>query len=55
MIRQSLAREIGAALAFKAAAIAVLYFLFFDHGRRTKVTPEKMTAVLLDRQTPAGR
>jgi hypothetical protein len=55
MTRRSLARDIGAALAFKAIALAALYFLFFDHGRRTKVTPATMTSFLLDAQTPARR
>ena len=39
--------EIGAALAFKAMALAVLYFAFFS-GPHKAVTPSEMAAFLTD-------
>jgi hypothetical protein len=53
--KRSLSREIGAALAFKAVALSLLYFLFFDHGRRIVVTPAKMAAILIDKQPSMQR
>ncbi len=48
MSRRSLPREIGAALAFKALALAVIYFLFFERSHKTVVTPAIMAAYLVD-------
>ncbi len=45
MIKRSLTWEIGAALAFKALALAALYFAFFS-GPHKPVTPSEMSAFL---------
>jgi len=47
-----LAWEIGAALGLKVAALAALYFLFFDHARKPVVTPAKMAAHLAGAPAP---
>lgn len=53
MTKRSLSRDIGVALAFKALALAALYFLFFDRSHKTQVTPAKMAAYLADKQPPS--
>lgn len=54
-MKRSLAREIGAALIFKAIALAALYFAFFNGPHRQKVTPADMTTFLTQDATPARR
>ena len=51
MTQRRLWRDIGAALAIKAVALAALYFLFFDRSHRLVVTPAKMAAFLTDKAT----
>lgn len=46
MTKPSLRFEIAAALAFKAVALALLYFAFFSGPHRMRVTPEKAVAAL---------
>lgn len=46
--RSPLAREVTAALAFKAVALALLYVAFFGPWQRPEVTPADVEAVLLD-------
>lgn len=41
MTRHALAREITAALVFKAIVLALLYIAFFAPHHRTIVTPER--------------
>jgi hypothetical protein len=55
MSRTSLARDIGVALAFKALALAALYFLFFDRTHKTVITPARMAAYLVDRPVGLGQ
>jgi len=55
MRRTSLARDIGVALAFKALALAALYFLFFDRTHKIVVTPAKMAAYLAAQPTVLQR
>ncbi|MGA9601394.1 MAG: cytochrome oxidase putative small subunit CydP [Methylocystis sp.] len=55
MRRTSLARDIGVALAFKALALAALYFLFFDRTHKIVVTPAKMAAYLVELPALSGR
>lgn len=47
-------REIGAALAFKAVALAVLYFAFFSGPRHEEVTPSRMAASFFGSDTPTA-
>lgn len=48
VIRRSLSREIGAALAFKAVALALIYLAFFSGARAPVVTPSEMAGFLTD-------
>jgi len=41
-----LGHEIGAALIFKAVALAILYWAFFGPSRHVEVTPTNMAAFL---------
>lgn len=54
MRQPSLARDIGVALGFKALALALLYFLFFDGAHKIVVTPAKMAAYLAEQPAVAG-
>ena len=47
MSRHALAREITAALVFKAVVLALLYLAFFAPNHRTIVTPERAAARVL--------
>ncbi len=42
------------ALGFKALALALLYFLFFDGAHKIVVTPAKMAAYLAEQPAVAG-
>lgn len=42
------------ALAFKALALAALYFLFFDRAHKIVVTPAAMAAYLAEQPFAAG-
>lgn len=53
--RNSLAIEIGFALAFKVAALALLYLLFFGPPERISVTPQSMAAFVSDTGPPSQR
>jgi len=44
--QRSLSREIGAALAFKAVALTLIYLLFFSGSRAPVVTPSEMAGFL---------
>jgi len=55
MRRTSLARDIGVALAFKALALAALYFLFFDRAHKIVVTPARMAAYLAEQPPVSER
>ncbi|HEY8161144.1 MAG: cytochrome oxidase putative small subunit CydP [Methylocystis sp.] len=44
-----LRRELTLAIAFKIAAILLLYFLFFSPSHRMHVTPADMAAALSER------
>ncbi len=46
MTRHALAREITAALVFKAIVLGLLYLAFFAPHHRTAVTPERAAARL---------
>ncbi|HXY57070.1 MAG TPA: phosphoglycerate mutase [Methylocystis sp.] len=46
MRRGKLGFEIAAALIFKAAALALLFFAFFAGAHRMRVTPENAVAAL---------
>ncbi len=48
MIKRSLSRDIGAALAFKAVALIVIYLLFFSGSRAPVMTPSEMAGFLTD-------
>ena len=48
MIKRSLSRDIGAALAFKAVALTVIYLLFFSGSRAPVMTPSEMAGFLTD-------
>jgi len=48
VIKRSLSRDIGAALAFKAVALTVIYLLFFSGSRAPVVTPSEMAGFLTD-------
>ena len=48
VIKRSLSREIGAALAFKAVALTLIYLLFFSGSRAPVVTPSEMAGFLTD-------
>jgi uncharacterized membrane protein len=48
VIKRSLSREIGAALAFKAVALSLIYLLFFSGSRAPVVTPSEMAGFLTD-------
>ncbi len=47
MTRHALAREITAALVFKAVVLGLLYLAFFAPHHRTAITPERAAARLL--------
>lgn len=47
MTTSRLRREIAAALLMKAAALALLYFAFFDHSHRPTITPSVMATKLV--------
>ena len=51
MTRTRLRSELTLALAFKLAALIVLYFLFFSPSHRMHVTPADMAAALADGHT----
>ena len=55
MKRESLVRDIGLALGFKALALAALYFLFFDRAHKIVVTPARMAAYLVEQPPASGR
>jgi hypothetical protein len=42
----ALLRELGAALAFKALALAILYFAFFGASHKIVVSPDSMATFL---------
>jgi len=48
VIKRSLSRDIGAALAFKVVALTVIYLLFFSGSRAPVVTPSEMAGFLTD-------
>jgi hypothetical protein len=48
VIKRSLSRDIGAALAFKAVALTLIYLLFFSGSRAPVVTPSEMAGFLTD-------
>lgn len=48
VIKRSLSRDIGAALAFKAVALILIYLLFFSGSRAPVVTPSEMAGFLTD-------
>jgi hypothetical protein len=48
VIKRSLSRDIGAALAFKAVALTLIYLLFFSGSRAPVVTPTEMAGFLTD-------
>jgi hypothetical protein len=45
--RHSLGRDIAWVLAFKLAALAALYLLFFGPSHHVAVTPERVAAVIV--------
>ncbi len=47
LTRHALAREITAALVFKAVVLGLLYLAFFAPHHRTAITPERAAARLL--------
>jgi hypothetical protein len=44
--------DVAWALALKAAALAAIYFLFYDHAKKPVVTPAKMAAYLTGAAAP---
>lgn len=54
MARGTLRRELILALVFKAAAIFLLYVLFFSPSHRIHVTPADMAAALAESAPPTG-
>ncbi len=50
-----LAREVAVALAFKVAALLLLYLAFFGPWQRPEVTTASMQGVLLDAPAAASR
>jgi hypothetical protein len=48
VIKRSLSRDIGAALAFKAVALTLIYLLFFSGSRAPVVTPSEMAGFLMN-------
>lgn len=50
-----LGREIGSALVLKLAALALLYFSFFDHSHRATITPAAVAAKVFSGGAGPGR
>jgi len=48
MAKRSLSRDIGAALAFKAVALTLLYFAFFSGSHKSVVKSSQMASFLTD-------
>jgi hypothetical protein len=55
VIKRSLSRDIGAALAFKAVALTLIYLLFFSGSRAPVVTPSEMAGFLTESRSGPRR
>jgi hypothetical protein len=54
VFRTRLAKEITAALVFKAIALAALYFAFFAPPHAPEVSPERVAQDLFEAGAPLG-